>query len=487
MCYEVTKQTVASSWDIKAGCMSEDHERGEEMNLGKEKIFGVLAGGAIGDALGAIAEGVPREEMEKRHKGFIENYGELQDFEWYENHPELVAKFWRMGCLHTDDTQMALAVIDCFLKHGRLKEKELAVCFQELFPVARGVGKGYRTFYQNMKKNIWPAALLNNAGSGSAMRAGVIAVLPMKFVHFEIFTNALSQSRVTNTDIRSHWASILIALTTLTFAMIDYDESIVFDHTIPEFVLKMMEEKKELVRSLVENESDFDNFEEKTAQFFESIKIIIKFLTANPSAPRNTEVYQMLIHLIAEHACKYKNTAAASSTGTRNFVLEAPVTSFATAIFFGHHFPKAIMNAIHLGGDTDTVASMVGQIVGAYHGFDLDVWDVNTSDGNINITPINDNSEQDIGIPLNWFLPLKVKWQLFHRTMCLAGITTYEMPSLFGVAGTEEDKQLRDLVAFEKEWTLMERNKKKLIQEHFGNLSHYKREELPREVIGIRR
>ncbi len=456
------------------------------MNLGKEKIFGVLVGGAIGDALGAVAEGVPREEMEKRHAGLIENYGELQDFAWYENHPELVAKFWRMGCLHTDDTQMALAVIDCFLKHGRLKEKDLAVCFQELFPLARGVGKGYRTFYQNMKKNIWPAALSNNAGSGSAMRAGVIAALPMKFVHFEIFSNALRQSRVTHTDIRSHWAAILIALSTFTFAKIDYDQRILFNHTIPEFVLKMLEDKKELVRSLVENESDFENFEEKTAQFFESIKIIIKFFKTNPSAPRNTEVYEMLIQLIAEHTSKHKN-GAVSSTGTRNFAMEAPVTSFATAVFFGHDFPTAIMNAIHLGGDTDTVASMVGQIVGAYHGFRLDCCDVYTINENLTIAPKSDGADQDNGIPLDWFLPLKVKWQLFHRTMRLAGIAEYEMPRLFSVIGNEEDKHFRDLVAFEKDWSLMERNKKKLIQEYFGKISNYKREGLPREVIGIRR
>jgi hypothetical protein len=318
------------------------------------------------------------------------------------------------------------------------------------------------------------------------MRAGVIAALPIKHIHIGIVTHSINQSKVTHSDIRSHWASFLIALTTFIFAKTDYDKRIIFNHTVPDFVLKVLEENKKLVWSLLENETDSENFVEKTEQFFGAIKLIISFLRNNESVPRSTETYSIMIQILASYAAKFANNEA-KVTGSKNFALESPIASFATAIFFGHNFPLAIKHAIHLGGDTDTVASMVGQIVGAYHGINLDWWDYNFVNGNITITPVSDRAKQNDNIPLDWFLPLKVKWQLFHRAMRLSGIAEYRMPCLFNLVGDDKDKQFRELIVFEKEWTLIERNKKKLIQEYFGKISSYKREALPKEVSGIRR
>ena len=454
------------------------------MSVNINKIHGVILGGAIGDALGAPAEGVRREEMRERHEGLIDNYFELQDLKWYENHPDLVAKYWRMGGLHTDDTQMMLAIIDCFLENNRIDEKELAGYFHKLFPVARGTGRGYRAFYKNMEKNIWPAAMPNNAGSGSAMRAGIIGIITQMHVPFMLLRNAYVQSEVTHSDQLAHLASILISVATYVFASIDYDKRILFNHKISELMVSTLIQSKETFFPRVKRNRGTPDFEDKIEQFIESIRIVDIFFKNNSTAPRHTEIYKILVELIAENASKYRERPA---TGTKNFALEAPLTAFATAIFYGHNFPEAIMNAINLGGDTDTVASMVGQIVGAYHGFDPNWWSVHIEKEGINIIPDNNRAKQETGIPLEWFLPLKAKWQLFHRGMQLGGIKEYEMPPLSKIVGDDKDKEYRELLEFETELTQQERDKKKLIQEYFRNITKYKRDELPDTVRGMRR
>jgi len=318
------------------------------------------------------------------------------------------------------------------------------------------------------------------------MRAGAIGIIPQTNVDL-VIRDVVIQSTVTHSDIRAHLASVLIALATYTFTKINYDERMVFDHEMSELILEIIRKNHLLVQSLLKEESDIDNFSEKTRQFFECAGIIAQFLKENPSAPRITEVYHVIIQLISDCASKYKEELKGPETGTKNFALEAPITAFVTAIFFGHNFPDAVMNAINLGGDTDTVASMVGQMVGAYQGFNPEWWDVQRDRGSLKIVPEHERAEQETGIPLEWYLPLMVKWQLYHRTMRLAGISNYKMPQLFNVSGDNDDRHFRELLDFESLWTQEEREKKKLVQEYFGKISKYKIEQLPREIRGIHR
>jgi poly(ADP-ribose) glycohydrolase ARH3 len=46
-----------------------------------------------------------------------------------------------------------------------------------------------------------------------------------------------------------------------------------------------------------------------------------------------------------------------------------PAAVFA-ALQFYDDFEEAVVNAVHLGGDTDTIGAMAGAIAGAHHGYE---------------------------------------------------------------------------------------------------------------------
>lgn len=130
-----------------------------------DKYRGALVGGAIGDALGRPAEGLPVEEVARR-------FGELREF--------LPWRGWTSGPVGTitDDTQLTMCVAEALLAHGGIDPDDLARRLVAWLPVGRGKGRACLEAIQRLAAGVpWDAAGAPSAGNGAAMRAAPVGLL----------------------------------------------------------------------------------------------------------------------------------------------------------------------------------------------------------------------------------------------------------------------------------------------------------------------
>ncbi|MEA1904744.1 MAG: ADP-ribosylglycohydrolase family protein [Candidatus Hadarchaeota archaeon] len=131
------------------------------MNL-ESKFRGALLGTAVGDSLGRTLEGTPILEPEK-----IE---------------EIVAKYRELR--YTDDTQMMIGVAESLVEKGGFDGKHMAQRFVENYDPARGYGPGssrvIRAIESGESWNVPAQEIFGGSGSygnGSSMRIAPVGVL----------------------------------------------------------------------------------------------------------------------------------------------------------------------------------------------------------------------------------------------------------------------------------------------------------------------
>jgi ADP-ribosylglycohydrolase len=263
--------------------------------------------------------------------------------------------------------------LNTYLFKEELSTDLIAESFVNLFPYSRGEGKGFRNFCKGIKEGNFSwcdAKIPGHAGTGSAMRAGVIGMLYYdKFP--ELLQHAILQSCVTHSDIRSHMASILIAITT-GYAM-QFDPEILGNLNSIQHFHQTTRERLFMAIPVIQNYCRKEGVtvekpRERSLQFINSLDAITKFLQSYQSVDDARGDFLKLITIIAEYANEDR-THSWEATGTLNFALESPITAYAVFLLFGNNTKKAILKTIRLGGDTDTVAAMVGQMSGGLVGF----------------------------------------------------------------------------------------------------------------------
>jgi ADP-ribosylglycohydrolase len=121
-----------------------------------------LLTGAIGDALGRPVEGMPREDV-------VRPVDEFRPWRGWESGP--------VGTI-TDDTQLTMVVAECLLSNGgRIDPPDLAAWFVEWLPVARGIGHATRQAVGSLAAGTpWWEAGEASAGNGAAMRAAPVGL-----------------------------------------------------------------------------------------------------------------------------------------------------------------------------------------------------------------------------------------------------------------------------------------------------------------------
>ncbi len=391
----------------------------------KSKLYGCVAGCAVGDALGASVEGTPRECVAERF-GIVGGMIDLRDVPYYEERPDLLLRFWRMPGAHTDDTQQFLALVETYLRHGRLSSDLVAGAFADLFPHARGMGRGYRNFCKSLRRGApWREARAeDNAGAGSAMRAGAIGLLFHDNLS-DVIDHAVVQSCVTHADIRAHLAAVLVAST--TGRAIHGQASML--GTLPavrEFHAQTalrMQMAVPVVSAVCERERvPVLRPRERSIQFLDVLGTIQTFLkAANSLDAARSRVLELFANIV--DAAADDRSHGYAPTGTLNFALEAPVGAYIMFLLFGGDFREAVVRAIHLGGDTDTVAAMVGQMSGALVGFDPAWWTYKhrLEGDRVTFDATPKHSDAQRSIPIQWFSSLVASFQLLYRVDRLLG------------------------------------------------------------------
>lgn len=133
----------------------------------EERFVGCLLGLAFGDAVAAPFEGLDAYAI---YQGFGGAAAVIRD-------PPLPV------LEYTDDTEMALGVAECLVRHGRIDPDALADGFAINFDRSRGYGPGAATIlvgmleghrWQDLVRSVYPGG---SYGNGAAMRVAPVGLL----------------------------------------------------------------------------------------------------------------------------------------------------------------------------------------------------------------------------------------------------------------------------------------------------------------------
>jgi ADP-ribosyl-[dinitrogen reductase] hydrolase len=306
-----------------------------------DRVAGCLHGLLIGDALGCPVEGWTAAEIRSE-------FGRLDQM------VELSGQRWRPRGLHSDDGQQTLAVLDAICRSPDQPERpfsELLVALRDAAPqrsgrfgLHRGVGRNFRQTVRSMQAAGYDnpyAHATPSAGNGAAMR---IAPVALWWRDDERTRNrrVVQLSAVTHSDLRGITAALALAIAI---------GNGLADRAPPVLSIRFAEAvaEAELGAAKQLGIAHDDRFS--------------KLLMALVEDRRRNYNFSNVLDGIRDRA-QTQGGADQTVEATSGFALCSVLT--ALAIVDCHaRFDEAIITAVNLGGDTDTVGAMVGALAGA--------------------------------------------------------------------------------------------------------------------------
>lgn len=277
-----------------------------------KRFRGCLLGAAVGDALGMPVENMTRSQIQ-------EKYGDRINCFYPKPNRRLVAGQW------TDDTLLTQATVDSLLRMKALVPSDIAWNFKLAFlrERNRGFGATTRQALTRIAKNyMWHQAGVdggNAAGNGAAMRIAPVALFSYSNLE-QLRRNCTLAASITHKNQEAINGSLAIACVIAR-------------------IINGTFEKKTIV--------------EETMAFVGHSKVSDKMKTVN----------DLLIQLGS-----IEN--ALTLIGTSGSVFDTVGSSLYFFLRFSDSFSDALVNSVSYGGDTDTIAAIVGAMSGALHGED---------------------------------------------------------------------------------------------------------------------
>lgn len=277
------------------------------------RLAGAALGTMIGDALGMPVEGWPAERIQARH-------GRLSSF---------VAGRLPAGS-YTDDSQMMIAILETLAQGRGLDTGYLAGRFVAHFEPWRGYGGRIAGVMRRLAAGLpWSQAGTDSYGNGGAMRVGVLGAA-MAQDPAALESAALAQCRITH----QHPQALAGALAQAWGVALAYRWG---ERGSRPPQAQVVEELAAKVQGL----------DSHTAAR----------LRAMPRLPWGDEP-QAALRLRQAYACDVRACEA----------VPAALGAFLAA----KSAEQAVVLAVSLGGDTDTIGAMAGALAGAYWG--LEAW-----------------------------------------------------------------------------------------------------------------
>lgn len=285
---------------------------GEKQAHLEERFAGSLLGSFCGDALGMAVEGRTRQEIQR-------DYGEIVDM--------IEARLGRGT--YTDDTEMTIGVAESLLRRRGFDGLDMARGFVENFNEDRGYALGSIRVIQMLRGgDAWDKAsqtLFGGTGSygnGSAMRVAPVGLLyhdnPERLTQV-----ARQQSMITHfhelgqegASLQAHAVGMAVRLAGKSFSPAGFVEALMNHVGVHGRPLRA------------------------------------KLMTA--------------VHLLGENPTPEQ---VVDKLGAGVTAIESVVTAIYCFARNASSFERAVVYAVNLGGDTDTIGAMTGAIAGAYHG-----------------------------------------------------------------------------------------------------------------------
>ncbi len=176
-----------------------------------DKIFGILFGQAIGDALGLAAEGMSREQVAATYPNGVNGYSDIvqDDFR----------RRWRQG-EWTDDTSQMLCILDSLLENRQVVPNDIAERFVQWFRRdGRGIGRHtydilrmpqYAQQPYEISEFFWKFSRCRSAANGALMRTCITGIWDYPN-EAAVYANTERICRLTHFDPRCVGSCVIVA------------------------------------------------------------------------------------------------------------------------------------------------------------------------------------------------------------------------------------------------------------------------------------
>jgi len=275
----------------------------------RDKFRGAILGCFLGDAFGAGFEGMGPDRAE---------------FHMNNLSRKLIRRY-------TDDTDMTLALAESLVQCGKIDADDIARQFSLTCDLTRGYAGGtIKVILALRSGEKWHRVgkivfEKGSFGNGAAMRVSPVGL----FYHDDLAAlreAAMEQAKVTHVHPLGQWGAVMQACSVGLAVMQNSKEPLKVNKVIPHFREVLWGGPIEYIRALNKIE---------------------ELLTQGKKRP-SSEIVQSLGNGVEAH-------------------FSVPSACYLAAVY-SPDFCDAIRAAVSLGGDTDTIAGMVGAIVGAHGG-----------------------------------------------------------------------------------------------------------------------
>jgi poly(ADP-ribose) glycohydrolase ARH3 len=232
---------------------------------------------------------------------------------------------------YTDDTDMTLALAESLIQRGKIDPEDIAKQFRLSCDLTRGYASGTINAVLALRAGLkWDQVariVFDNGsfGNGAAMRVSPVGL----FFHDDVAAleaAAMEQAKVTHAHPLGQWGAVMQACSVGLAVKQNPKEPLKADEVIPHL-------REVLWRGPIE--------------YLRALNKIEELLALREKCPAR-EIVQSLGNGVEAH-------------------FSVP-SAYYLAVAYSPDFCDAIRTAVSLGGDTDTIAGMVGAIVGAHVG-----------------------------------------------------------------------------------------------------------------------
>lgn len=280
-----------------------------------DRFVGSVLGTFVGDAMGEPVEGWP-------HKAIYSRFG-------------LLDTMLREEARYTDDTQMMIGIVETLVEKGRFDPAVCAVRFQENFDPSRGYGRRIFGVMERIRQGIpWDKVGTDSFGNGGAMRIAPIGCFYYSDLQ-AVEENAILSTRITH----NHPEGLAGAVAQATAVAIALQHGLSNDPV----------EAEDFVDRITARVGSIDK------GFAESLSGIKSISRRFSSGSKGST-----IEVIEAIGDRYRLSLRAIES----------VPAAIGAFVLTNSFREAIVLAVNLGGDTDTIGAMTGAVAGAYYGLD---------------------------------------------------------------------------------------------------------------------
>jgi len=323
---------------------------------------------AIGNALGAPAGGLSKEESRERF-GTLQTYEDSFDLEEFaesaadmdDRDKTYKVSRWLPKGTYTDDTQQALILCESLImERGYNSETfaELLCKFSQprgrnfRFGIYRGAGRSFRDSIRLLEDG----AETRLAGQPSSSNGAAMRVAPLGVFYSEdldaLKSHVIEQSVLTHRDVMAVAAAQAIAhLVALVLPMRSTPNP-------SELLVQLLEHVRQAEELAAETGADFiTNLESAKDGFSKALARVADYLDLE---------LEEGISKIGEYAESTSDRPGIGGTG--GYVLSSVVTSIYIFLKNVGTFERAVVAAINQGGVSDTIGAIVGAISGALHG-----------------------------------------------------------------------------------------------------------------------